>query len=195
MVFSNSNNTGVFSGISAGLTSTYSLLANAAGTSGVTLSSIASAQTNTSLAGYLNPTFASYIQTNFSTLDKDGDGVLSAAELSNLTNSIKTTGMTAAQLSQLGSAAGLSGEALNQVLEHFSQIDTNGDGKVTSAEISAYKLTSAMEQKKTEFANKAATNQSVFYADDNANSANNSSSLLSYRYMNTNSSSNSGSST
>lgn len=182
-----SNNSGIFAGISAGLTSTYSLLANASGTGGVTPSSIASAQTNTSLAGYLNPSFASYIQTNFSSLDTDRDGILSAAELSNLTNSINTTGMTAAQLSQLGAASGLSGEALNQVLEHFAQIDTNGDGKITSAEIQGYKLTSAMENKKTEFRNRAAANQSVFYADDNADAAN-SSSLLSYKYMNTNSS-------
>lgn len=189
-----SNNGGIFAGVSAGLLSTYSTLANASGTSGVTLSSIASAQTNTSLSGHLNPTFASYIQSNFSSLDKDGDGVLSTSELSNFTNTINSTGMTAAQLSQLGSACGLSGETLNQVLEHFAQIDANGDGKVTSAEISAFKLKSAMENKKTEFANKAATNMSVFYSDDNASANANSSSLVAFKYMNTGNNNNSNSS-
>lgn len=178
-----SNGSGLFAGINAGLTSTYSILANAAGSSGVTLTSISTAQTNPSLAGYLNPSFASYIQTNFGSLDADHNGILSSAELSNLTNMINSTGMTAAQLSQLGAASGLSGAALSQVLEHFAQIDTNGDGKVTAAEIQGYKLTSAMEKKKTEFSNRAAANQSVFYADENASAAADASSLLAYKYM------------
>ena len=174
-------NSSLFSGITSGLTSTYSLLANASA-GNVTLSNIASANSNPSLVNKLNPTFASYIETNFSSADKNRDGILSASELSNLTNSINTRGLTSAQLSQLGAASGLSGETLNQVLEHFMDIDKNGDGKVTSAEISAYKLTSAMDKKKTEFANRAATNQSVFYGDENASNAPDSSSMVAFKY-------------
>lgn len=173
----------MFSGITSGLMSTYSVLANAS-TNGVTLDSINSARSNNSLATMLNPTFASYIQTNFAMLDTNHDGVLGSAELSNLTNSINATGLTAAQLSQLGPASGLSGDALSQVLEHFADIDTNGDGKVTSNEIQAYKLKSAMDKKKTEFANKAAANESVFYGDDNASSAADASSMLAFKYWN-----------
>ncbi|MFA7658094.1 MAG: EF-hand domain-containing protein [Candidatus Gastranaerophilaceae bacterium] len=180
------NGSSLFAGIYSGLTSTYSLISNAYSNQ-VTPTNIAAAMSNTSLTSSLNQTFASYIQTNFSSLDTDKNGVLSSAELSNLTNQISSQGLTAAQLTQLGAASGLSGDALSQVLEHFSDIDTNGDGKVTTAEISAYKLTSAMEKKKTEFANRAATNMSVFYGDDTSNSAN-SSSLLDYKYMNSGSS-------
>jgi len=182
-------NNSFFTGITTGLTNTYSVLAGAS-TKGVTLASIASAKTNTSLTTTLNQTFASYIQTNFSSLDKDGNGVLSATELESMTTKMSTQGMTAAQLSQLGTASGMSSDALSQVLEHFRDIDANGDGKVTSAEISAYKLTSAMEKKKTEFANRAAANQSVFYGSDDSSTAD-SSSLLDYKYMNTGSSSSS----
>lgn len=186
------NNSGIFSAITSGLSSTYSILANASGTNGVTLESIAKARTNTSLNAQLNPTFASYIQTNFSTLDTDRDGILSSTELSNVTNKMAQTGLTASQLSQLGAASGLSAQTLEQVLEHFSEIDANGDGKVTSAEVSAFKIKSAGDQKKLEFANRAASDQSVFYGDDNADM--NSTSILTARLWNSgNTTQNSGS--
>lgn len=173
---------GLFSGIYSGLTSTYSLLANAY-PGGITPTTIAEARTNPQLVNSLNPTFASYIQTNFASLDADRDGVLSPTELSALTTKITTQGLTAAQLTQLGAATGLAGSQLEQVLAHFNDIDANHDGKVTMAEISAYNITSAEEKKKIEFANRAATNQSIYYADENASSAPDSSSLLSYKYL------------
>lgn len=182
----------LFSGATAGLTNAYSVLANAS-TTGVTASTINTAMSNSNLATTLNPTFASYILNNFSSLDQNHDGTLNATELSNFTNMMGATGMTQTQLAQLGTASGLSTQALEQVMEHFNDIDTNHDGKVSTAEISAYKLTSAEAQKKAEFANKAATNMSVFYGDESASSTPDSSSLLSYKYMNTNSSGNSGS--
>ena len=177
------NGSSIIGGITSGLNGTFSILANAAGTDGVTLESIAAAQTNTKLAGSLNGTFASYIQTNFRSLDKDGDGKLSAAELSNMTNLMSTTGMTQTQLAQLGVASGLSTDALNQVISHFAEIDSNGDGKVTTAEINAYNLTSAKEKKDLEFRNRAAGNMSIYYGNDDESSASESSSLLSYKYL------------
>lgn len=176
------NGSALITGIYAGLTNTFSVLANAS-PEGVTLSSISKARSNTALASSLNPTFASYIQTNFSTLDKNGDGVINASELSTLTNQISTQGLTRQQLSQLGSASGMSGQSLEQVLDHFSDIDANHDGKVTTAEISAYTIKSSEEKKKTEFANKAATNMSMFYGNDDSSAVDNTS-ILDYRYMN-----------
>ncbi len=55
--------------------------------------------------------------------------------------------------------------------------------KVTAAEISAYKLRSAEDKKKTEFRNKAAADMSVYYADENKSNAPDSSSLLAYKYI------------
>lgn len=173
----------LFSGITSGLTGTYSILANASG-GNVTATNISSAMSNATYASSLNSGFASYILSNFTTLDADGNGTLTSAELCNLTNTISATGLTSTQLTQLGTASGLSNQTLEQVLQHFAEIDTNGDGKVTSAEISSYRLTSAMDKKKTEFANKAAANQSTFYGDENASSSADSSSMLSFKYWN-----------
>ena len=170
----------LFSGVTSGLVNTYSILSTASA-GNVTASNVSSAMSNSTYAASLGNGFASYILTNFSTLDMDNDGILSATELSNLTNTINSTGLTSVQLSQLGKASGLSNETLEQVLEHFSSIDTNGDGKVTSSEIQAYKLGSAMDQKKTEFANKAAANQSVFYGENESSNADDSS-MLSFKY-------------
>lgn len=173
-----------FSGVTSGLNSTFSLLTTASG-GNVTATNISSAMSNTKYSNSLNNGFASYILSNFNILDKDKDGILSANELSTLTNSISATGLTATQLSQLGTASGLSGQTLEQVLEHFAEIDKNGDGKVTSAEITNYKLTSEMNKKKTEFSNRAAANQSIFYGDDTASSATaDASSMLAYQYWN-----------
>jgi len=174
--------TSLLAGINQGLTSTYSLVAQAY-PNGVTMDSISAARTNTATCSLLNTSFASYMQTNFKSLDKNNDGIISATELTNFTNQMSTQGMTQAQLTQLGAASGLSGDNLNQVLAHFSDIDTNHDGKVTSAEISAFNLTSAEAKKKTEFANKAATNMSMFYGDDNASSAPDSSSMVNFKYL------------
>jgi Ca2+-binding EF-hand superfamily protein len=183
----------LFSGVTSGLTNTYSILSTASSGS-VTATNIASAMSNSTYASSLSSGFASYILSNFATLDKNSDGTLSASELSTLTNSINATGLTATQLTQLGSASGLSNETLEQVLEHFTDIDANGDGKVTSAEISSYKIKSAMDKKKAEFSNKAAADQSIFYGDSDSSSKTDSSSMLSFKYWNDGSSSDSSSS-
>ena len=174
----------LFSGITSGLTNTYSILANAS-SNGVTEKSIASTMNNSAYASKLNSTFSSYILSNFSSLDKNKDGTLNQVEMSKLNNMISTTGLTSTQLSQLGAASGLSTETLNQVLSHFADIDANHDGKVTSREISAYNITSAEQKKKTEFSNRAATNMSVFYGNDDSSAAD-SSSLLDYKYNSNN---------
>lgn len=175
------NGTSLFSGITSGLSSTYSLLASQY-SGGVTLANLSDARTNSSLTSSLNQNFASYMQTNFSSMDANKDGTLSSTEISDMSNKISTQGLTQAQLTQLGTASGLSGSTLEQVLAHFSDIDTNHDGKVTTAEINTFNITSAVQKKKTEFANRAATNMSVFYGNEDS-SATNSSSMLDYRNL------------
>lgn len=173
----------LFAGITSGLTNTYSILSEAS-SGNITLSSIVAAQSNKNFANSINPTFASYIQTNFNTLDTNKDGILGATEISTLTNSINSSGLSASQLGQLGTASGLSNNELSQVLEHFADIDTNHDGKVTAAEISAYKLQSAEDKAKTEYRNKAAANMSVFYGSEDDSSAADASTLLAYKFWN-----------
>jgi len=176
--------TSLFTGLYSGLTSTYALLAEQY-PNGVTLSNIAEARTTaTTSATGLNQSFAQYMQTNFSNMDKDGDGIITAAELNNLSNQISTQGLTRDQLTQLASAGttGMSSSLLQTVMTHFDDIDTNKDGKVTNAEIKSYGVTSDKEKKMAEFSNRAATNMSVFYGDDSTSEAD-SSSLLDYKYL------------
>lgn len=181
MSYKNLSANSLLTGIYAGLTNTYSVLAQS-NPNGVTLDSISKSYSNASNGYALNPSFASYLKTNFSTLDKDKDGILSSTEFSDFTNQLSTQGLTQVQLMQLGTATGLSSDALSQVLAHFSQIDTNKDGKVTNAEISSYQVSSAKEKKMEEFTNRMAGNMSVFYGDDSTSEAD-SSSLLDYKYM------------
>lgn len=178
------------SGIYAGLNSTYAYLA-AQYKDGLTLENIAEARTDsTNILNGLNQTFASYLQSNFSSLDADGDGVLSAEEATNTISQMSATGLTKAQLTQLYSsgASGISSSDYSFILENFEAIDANGDGKVTDSEIAAYKMTAAKMEKEDEMNDKFATDMSVFYGSDSSSSSSGSYSILSYKYK-TNSSS------
>lgn len=174
-------NGSVISGISNGLLNTYSLLANNAGGEGVTLSSINKARSNSDLASSLNQTFASYMETNFSNLDKNHDGKITSDEMQSMSNMLNVGGLTSAQLTQLGTATGLSQETISQVLAHFSDIDKNHDGKVTSAEINAYNAESSKMKLADEFRLKAATNMSMFYGSESSSS--DVKSLMSFKYL------------
>lgn len=174
----------LFSGIYAGLTNTYSVLA-AQYADGLTLEDIAEARTDSSNLLTLNQTFASYLQSNFSSIDTDNDGVISSDELSYYTSLLSSQGLTKTELSQLyaSGASGLSSETIENILEHFDEMDADGDGRVTESEISAYKIDCARQEKVDEYAHKFATNMSLFYGDDDSSSSDvDSYSMLSYRY-------------
>ncbi len=184
----NSNGSSLLTGIYAGLTNTYSYLA-AQYPNGVTLENITKAQGDSTKAPYLNNTFASYLQTNFSQIDQDNDGIISSTEMTNLTNRMSAQGLTRQELTQLyaSGASGLSEDTISNILEHFDDMDTNHDGRITSAEISAYSVNCARLEKEDEFNNKFATDMSVFYGSESS-STSDTYSMLSYRYKNNNNS-------
>lgn len=178
----NNNNKGILSGITSGLQSTYSYLASQY-PKGLTLKNINEARTNTKTSSALNQTFASYLENNFKTIDKNGDGIITEDEMNTLSNNISRQGLTREELTQLyaSGASGLSEATITKILEHFDDIDTNGDGKITSAEIAAYDVTCARQKVEDEFNNRRATDMSVFYGDSSAST--DSYSLLSYKYQ------------
>lgn len=174
--------TSLFTGINAGLTNTYSVLSSQF-SNGVTLENLAGAEAKTTLnTNSLSPNFKQYLQTNFSSIDSNHDGTISAEEISELTNSLASKGMTREQLSQLGQSCGISGSLLDTVLSHFDEIDANKDGKVTNAEIKAYGVNSAIENQKTKDIDRRIAGMSTFYGDDDA-STKESYSLLDYKYL------------
>ena len=64
-------------------------------------------------------------------------------------------------------------------------MDTNHDGKITSAEISAYGYEASRQEKIDEYNYKKATNMSTFYGSESSSDVD-SYSMLSYRYKNYN---------
>ncbi len=175
------NNNGILSGVYAGLTNTYSYLASQY-PNGLTLENLTEARTKTTNLGVLNQSFASYLQNNFASIDNDGDGIITADEMNSLSTRISTQGLTKAELTQLyaSGASGLSDSTMTKILEHFDEMDTNHDGRITSAEISAYDVNCARMEVEDEFNNKRATDMSVFYGDSSSSS--DTYSLLSYKY-------------
>lgn len=175
------NNNGILSGIYSGLSSTYSLLASQY-PNGLTLENISEARTKTSNTNVLNQSFASYLQTNFSSIDKNGDGIITSEEMNNLSNTLSTQGLTKEELTQLyaSGSSGLSDSTMTKILEHFDEMDTNHDGRITSAEISAYDVNCARMEVEDDFNNRKVTDMSVFYGDSSASS--DTYSLLSYKY-------------
>jgi len=179
---SNISGNSLINGISNNLVSTYAQIASFAGSGGVTPASIAKARTDKDLSSSLNQSFANYLQTNFGSMDKNGDGKITPDEMTTTSSMLNTTGLTSAQLTQLGTASGLSQEALSQVLAHFSDIDTNHDGKVTIAEINAYNTMSDKMKIQDEYRLKAASDMSMFYGSETSSDSQ-PSSIMSYKYL------------
>lgn len=178
------NNNSILTGIYSGLANTYSQLA-AQYPNGLTLDNLKESWKDNTKVNAYNSSFASYLQNNFNTIDSDHDGIITSEEMQNLTNMISAKGLTKNELMQLcaSGTSGLSQDTINNILENFDEMDANHDGRITSSEISAYSMNASRLEKEDEFANRAATNMSVFYGDDSSASQE-TSSLLSYKYKN-----------
>ena len=178
-----SNGSSILAGISSGLSNTYSYIA-AQYQNKVTLENINDARVNKNTSAQINQSFASYLQSNFTSIDKDHDGIISADEMNNLTNQMSTQGLTKAELTELyaSGASGISTSTMENILAHFDEMDTNHDGRITSEEIAAYDVTCARQKKEDEFNNRKATDMSVFYGNEDTSS--DAYSILSYKYSN-----------
>ena len=170
----------LFTGINSGLTNTFSLLSNQY-QDGITLDNLNKALSNTNITNTAyGSTFASYLTNNFNSVDKNGDGKISADEIQAYMNNIATQGLTREQIMTLGGTSGMTNSLQETVLAHFDDIDTNHDGKITNQEINAYGVNSAFEKQKIADMNRVVNNLSMFYgSDDNKYEG----SILDYRYL------------
>ncbi len=177
------NGSSLFTGISSGLTNTYSLLSNQY-QDNITIENLNKALSNTNITNTAyGSTFASYLTSNFNAVDKNGDGKISADEIQEYMNNMARQGLTREQIMTLGTANGMTNSLQETVLAHFDDIDSNHDGKVTNQEISAYGVNSQVEKQKVADRNRTINNISMFYgSDDNKYEG----SLLDYRYLSDN---------
>ena len=148
----------------SGLTNTYSILSQSY-PNGVTLENLNNSDNYKNLN--LNKSFLSYLSSNFQNIDKDKDGVINANDITNLTNNLNAQGLSYNELVQLCAQNGLgSSSLLSTVLTYFNDIDTNGDGKVSNSEITAWSNKVQEEKVKSELNAYKPSNMSLFYVDD-----------------------------
>ena len=180
----------LLAGIYSGLTNTYSYISSL-NPDGVTIDSINKARTDSATSSTVNQSFAAYLQSNFASIDKDNDGIISSAEMTNMTNLMSTQGLTKNELTQLYAtgSSGLSSETMENILNHFDEMDANHDGRITSEEIAAYNVNSSKQKLVDEYNNRRATDMSVFYGDDSSSSSSTDSySILSWKCSSSNNS-------
>ena len=161
----------IISSLNSGLSSTYAYLAALYPKDGVTYQNITAARNDTTNYLTLNQPFATYLQNNFKTLDKDGDGKIGADEMSKFSNTLTTSGVSK------------NASTIAKILDNFDEIDKNHDGRVTNAEISAYTCDCSKQEKMDEYNYKKASDMSVFYGSE-SNEDVSEYSILSYRYKN-----------
>lgn len=162
-----SNSQSLFSGVTTNLSSTYSTLLTSISQSGkgISMNDLSQSFNTTTLAALGgNTTFLSYLKNNFNSLDVDGDGEITQTDMDTSLNNIQTQGLTYTQIQELCANSGNS-TLYNTVLEYFNEIDTNGDGKVTSAEISAFNTKCDRYQMEQKYLGYKASSASLYYSD------------------------------
>ncbi len=128
----------LFTGAISGLNSNYLLLLN--GQKGLSLDKILNPE-NDSIKYTVNQSFRSYLMNNFNSIDMDGDGKITAKDMTNFTAKLNTQGMTYNEITQLCANGGSAmSSLLDTVLSNFNMIDTNHDGRITQSEINAYRI-------------------------------------------------------
>lgn len=150
-----------------GLTNNFAVL-SAGATGGLTLEQIVNPSDDVN-KNNLNASFQSYLSQNFSNIDADGDGKISATDLQQYTNQLSQKGLSYEELMQLCYSSSASSQ-LEEVLNHFSEIDKNGDGRVTNSEIAAYSVDTEIEEMEEEHPKFQPTNISNYVENDTTSS-------------------------
>lgn len=158
---------GLIANAVSGLTNSYGILAsqNKDG-KGLTVSNLTNLSQSTLSQLNGNTSFVSYLTSNFGSMDKNADGIISAEELSKATTTMQTQGLTRDQISNLCTNMANS-DTYQTVLEYFDKIDSNHDGRVTDAEIRAFQYTSQRQKLDTQFNSVRSSNMSLYYANEN----------------------------
>ncbi len=150
----------------SGLTSTYSaLLSSSSSGKGISLDDLSNLSTTTLLSLGSNYSFVQYITNNFASLDKDGDGEISSSDLTQIMATMQSQGLTYSELQSLCASGSGDSTLLSTVLTYFNKIDANGDGRVTSDEITKFSYDCQRYQIESKYNSYKASETSLYYND------------------------------
>ena len=162
------NGKAIFTQAISGLSNTYSAFSKYY-PNGLTMDNLVNPKEELLTTYSTNASFIQYLQSNFSSIDKDGDGVINANDFNNLKDSIQKDGLTYEQLTQLCASGYGSSSLMETVLMNFNEIDKNRDGKVTSEEIAAYGAEEDRAAAEKEYNSYKPSSMTLFYYDDGVN--------------------------
>lgn len=160
------NGKGLFTQATSAITNTFTALAESS-SNGVTMEQIKKATTSNNNNSTLNASFLSYLSTNFATIDNNGDGKIDEKDLDNYLTTLNRKGMTYEEIATLCGNSGAN-SLVNTVLTYFDEIDKNGDGRVTNAEITAFSMEEERDKLEDEYGKFRPTSLSVFYEADSS---------------------------
>ncbi len=151
----------------SGLASTYTTVMNGKNSTGkgLTLNDLSDLSTNTMMNLGENYTFLQYMTTNFNTLDQDGDGEITGADLNNIMKTMQSKGLTYNEIQQLCTSGNYDKTLLSTVLTYFNKIDSNGDGRITSDEITKFSYDTQRNEVEAKYKSYRASNVSLYYND------------------------------
>ena len=157
---------GLFTQATSALSSTFTALAES--NSGmVTMQSLKKAVGTKTEDTALNTSFLSYLSSNFSTIDQNGDGKIDESDMNKYIENMSRKGMTYDEIATLCSTNG-SNSLVNTVLTYFNEIDKNGDGRVTNEEITAFSMVEERDKLEDEYGKFRPSSMSVFYEADSS---------------------------
>ena len=131
----------LLAGAMSGLANTYStLMSESSSGSGISMDDLSNLSSKQMLNLGGNYSFVQYLTSNFSNIDQDGDGKITGNDLQNLMNTMQSKGLTYNEIQSLCATGNVNSSLLSTVLTYFNKIDKNGDGRVTSEEITKFSL-------------------------------------------------------
>ncbi len=160
------NGQSLLSSAMSGLTSTYAtLLSSSSSGTGISLDDLSNVSSSTLLSLGSNYTFLQYLTNNFASLDKDGDGEISSTDLTSVMNTMQTQGLTYSEIQSLCASGSVDTSLYSTVLQYFNKIDANGDGRVTSDEITKFSYDCQEYEMEAKYKSYKASRTSLYYND------------------------------
>lgn len=161
------NGQSLLAGAMAGLSDTYATLMNSSSSSGkgLTLNDLSNVSTETIAKIGTNYNFLQYLTTNFKSLDNDGDGELTGNDLNTMMSTMQSKGLTYNEIQSLCASGNANSSLCSTVLQYFNKIDTNGDGRITSDEITKFSFECQRDEALQKYKSYKATSASLYYND------------------------------